>query len=65
MRGLDTLTHTQYDYRNLRCACAPRVNYSLEMRTIIIQCLLELSYIVCDNNETKVRSPNDMRMYTK
>ena len=25
MRGLDTLTHTQYDYRNPRCACAPRV----------------------------------------
>ena len=27
MRGLDTLTHTQDDYRNPRCACAPRVNY--------------------------------------
>ena len=26
MRGLDTLTHTQDDYRNPRCACAPRVN---------------------------------------
>ena len=30
MSGLDTLTHTlthtQYDYRNPRCACAPRVN---------------------------------------
>ena len=26
MSGLDTQTHTQYDYRNPRCACAPRVN---------------------------------------
>ena len=31
MSGLDTLTHTlthtQSDYRNPRCACAPRVKY--------------------------------------
>ena len=32
MSGLDTHTHTQThtqdDYRNPRCACAPRVNHS-------------------------------------
>ena len=34
MRGLDTLTHTQYDYRNPRCACAPRVNKALKCKTL-------------------------------
>ena len=27
MGGLNTHTHTQDNYRNPRCACAPRVNY--------------------------------------
>ena len=26
--SVDTHTHRQNDYRNPRCACAPRVNYS-------------------------------------